>query len=71
MTLVIIFILIACIAVVAGILIFFFLPSYPEQVGWLTEEEKQLQVRRLGIHSLARFVHHLSSGFDEIARNVD
>ncbi|EON97548.1 putative mfs transporter protein [Phaeoacremonium minimum UCRPA7] len=40
-------------SIVAGVLIFFFLPSYPEHVGWLTEEEKQLQVRRMGIHSLA------------------
>ncbi|CAG5149253.1 uncharacterized protein ALTATR162_LOCUS2326 [Alternaria atra] len=36
-----------------GILVFFFLPNYPEHAGWLTEEEKVLQVRRMGIHSNA------------------
>ncbi|SPN99724.1 related to permease of the major facilitator superfamily [Cephalotrichum gorgonifer] len=40
-------------SVVVGFLLFFFLPSYPEHVGWLTAEEKDLQVRRMGIHSTA------------------
>lgn len=38
---------------------FFFLPSYPEHVGWLTEEEKEVQVKRMGIHKLARFVLYI------------
>ncbi|KAL2867813.1 major facilitator superfamily domain-containing protein [Aspergillus lucknowensis] len=37
-------------SIVVGILVFFFLPSYPEQAGWLTEEEKELQIRRLGAY---------------------
>ncbi|KAL2815280.1 major facilitator superfamily domain-containing protein [Aspergillus cavernicola] len=35
-------------SIAVGILVFFFLPSYPEKAGWLTAEEKELQVRRLG-----------------------
>lgn len=41
-------------SVILGILLFFFLPSYPEHVGWLSEEEKDIQIRRMGIHSSAR-----------------
>lgn len=37
-------------------MLFFFLPSYPEHVGWLSEKEKEIQVRRMGIHSSARSV---------------
>ncbi|KAL5333979.1 major facilitator superfamily domain-containing protein [Aspergillus crustosus] len=35
-------------SIVAGVLVFFFLPSYPEKAGWLSAEEKELQIRRLG-----------------------
>ncbi|RDW68709.1 uncharacterized protein DSM5745_08469 [Aspergillus mulundensis] len=34
--------------VAVGLLVFFFLPSYPETASWLTVEEKELQARRLG-----------------------
>lgn len=27
------------------------MPSYPEKAGWLTEEEKAIQVARLGVNS--------------------
>jgi hypothetical protein len=27
------------------------MPSYPEKAGWLTEEEKAIQVLRLGVNS--------------------
>jgi hypothetical protein len=37
--------------VVLGILTFFFMPSYPEKANWLTEEEKSIQVLRLGVNS--------------------
>ncbi|CAH0051507.1 unnamed protein product [Clonostachys solani] len=35
-------------ATVLGICIFIFLPSYPEQCGWLSREEKAVQTKRLG-----------------------
>ncbi|KAL4902005.1 hypothetical protein BDW74DRAFT_187017 [Aspergillus multicolor] len=34
--------------IAVGLLVFFFLPSYPEKASWLTTEEKDLQSRRLG-----------------------
>lgn len=37
-------------SIITGIALFFFLPSYPEEVSWLNESEKELQTRRLGIH---------------------
>ena len=40
-------------SVVVGILVFFFLPSYPENVSWLSDDEKALEQRRLGIHGNA------------------
>lgn len=40
---------------ILGILVFFFLPNYPEQCGWLTKEEKAIQERRLG-ELASRFV---------------
>ncbi|KAE8136454.1 major facilitator superfamily domain-containing protein [Aspergillus pseudotamarii] len=33
--------------IAAGLLVFLFLPSYPEKVGWLTDEEKEAQALRL------------------------
>ncbi|KNG83782.1 MFS transporter [Aspergillus nomiae NRRL 13137] len=33
--------------IAAGLLVFLFLPSYPEKVGWLTDEEKKFQALRL------------------------
>ncbi|KAJ4854809.1 major facilitator superfamily domain-containing protein [Trichoderma breve] len=38
-------------SIVLGILTFLFMPSYPEKAGWLTEEEKAIQVARLGVNS--------------------
>ncbi|KAL6694130.1 major facilitator superfamily domain-containing protein [Trichoderma pleuroticola] len=38
-------------SIVLGILTFLFMPSYPEKAGWLTEEEKAVQVARLGVNS--------------------
>ncbi|CVL07230.1 related to putative tartrate transporter [Fusarium mangiferae] len=35
-------------SVILGILVFFFLPSYPEDCNFLTTDEKRLQARRLG-----------------------
>lgn len=35
-----------CVAV--GIIIFFFLPSYPEKAKWLTAQEKELLLASLG-----------------------
>ncbi|CAK7230255.1 hypothetical protein SEUCBS140593_007523 [Sporothrix eucalyptigena] len=40
-------------SIILGILVFFFLPSYPEEVNWLTPAEKELEQRRLGIHGNA------------------
>ncbi|CEL03727.1 hypothetical protein ASPCAL04873 [Aspergillus calidoustus] len=40
-------------SIAAGILVFFFMPSYPEKAGWLTPEEKELSARRLGAHRSA------------------
>lgn len=40
-------------SIIVGVCLFFWLPSYPEHVGWLTAEEKELQTRRLGIHGNA------------------
>ncbi|KAE8378532.1 major facilitator superfamily domain-containing protein [Aspergillus bertholletiae] len=34
--------------IAAGLLVFLFLPSYPEKVAWLTDEEKEAQALRLG-----------------------
>lgn len=34
--------------VAVGLLVFVFMPSYPEKAGWLSPEEKELQARRLG-----------------------
>ncbi|KAE8365933.1 major facilitator superfamily domain-containing protein [Aspergillus caelatus] len=33
--------------IAVGLLVFLFLPSYPEKVGWLTDEEKEAQALRL------------------------
>ncbi|KAB8276465.1 major facilitator superfamily domain-containing protein [Aspergillus minisclerotigenes] len=33
--------------IAAGLLVFLFLPSYPDKVGWLTDEEKEAQALRL------------------------
>ncbi|KAJ5404620.1 MFS transporter [Penicillium cosmopolitanum] len=35
-------------SVILGILVFLFLPSYPEQCGWLTTDEKAIQRKRMG-----------------------
>ncbi|VTT73016.1 unnamed protein product [Fusarium fujikuroi] len=35
-------------SVILGVLVFFFLPSYPENCNFLTTDEKRLQARRLG-----------------------
>ncbi|CAK7236778.1 hypothetical protein SCUCBS95973_009726 [Sporothrix curviconia] len=40
-------------SIVLGVAIFFFLPSYPEDVAWLSAGEKELEQRRLGIHGNA------------------
>ncbi|KAL4804583.1 major facilitator superfamily domain-containing protein [Aspergillus unguis] len=37
-------------SIAVGILVFLFLPSYPEKAGWLSAEEKELQTRRLGAY---------------------
>ncbi|KAI1262742.1 major facilitator superfamily domain-containing protein [Xylariaceae sp. FL1019] len=37
-------------SIVVGLLVFFFLPNYPETTSWLSTEEKTLQARRMGIH---------------------
>ncbi|OQV09896.1 hypothetical protein CLAIMM_13973 [Cladophialophora immunda] len=34
-------------SVITGILVFFFMPNYPENAGWLTEAEKSIQRQRL------------------------
>lgn len=38
-------------AVALGVVVFFFMPSYPENAGWLSAEEKELQANRLGSNS--------------------
>ncbi|CAK7566707.1 MAG: hypothetical protein SEPTF4163_004659 [Sporothrix epigloea] len=40
-------------SIILGILIFFLLPNYPEDVKWLSDDEKILERRRLGIHGNA------------------
>ncbi|KAH8173254.1 major facilitator superfamily protein [Sarocladium implicatum] len=35
-------------SIILGLLVFFFLPSYPEDCNFLNDDEKQLQARRLG-----------------------
>ncbi|KAH7124891.1 major facilitator superfamily domain-containing protein [Dactylonectria estremocensis] len=35
-------------SVILGTCIFFFLPNYPEECGWLSQEEKAVQSKRLG-----------------------
>ncbi|RSM06216.1 hypothetical protein CEP52_005851 [Fusarium oligoseptatum] len=35
-------------SVLMGVGVFFFLPSYPEQCGWLSKQEKAVQSKRLG-----------------------
>jgi predicted MFS family arabinose efflux permease len=37
-------------SVICGIVIFFFLPQYPESASWLNEEEKRLQLTRMGVN---------------------
>jgi hypothetical protein len=37
-------------SIICGIVIFFFLPQYPETASWLNEEEKKLQTSRMGIN---------------------
>ncbi|KAL4985313.1 major facilitator superfamily domain-containing protein [Aspergillus falconensis] len=37
-------------SIALGLLVFSFLPSYPEEAGWLSPEEKDLQARRLGAY---------------------
>ncbi|PMD45553.1 MFS general substrate transporter [Hyaloscypha variabilis F] len=37
-------------SVICGIVIFFFLPQYPESASWLNEEEKKLQLTRMGVN---------------------
>jgi hypothetical protein len=43
-------------SVAVGILVFFFLPSYPKEASWLTEDEKEVQTRRLGLNSSTRYM---------------
>ncbi|KAI0202331.1 major facilitator superfamily domain-containing protein [Astrocystis sublimbata] len=38
-------------SVALGFFMIFFLPNYPENAKWLSEEEKELEVRRLGANS--------------------
>ncbi|OJJ54818.1 hypothetical protein ASPSYDRAFT_61322 [Aspergillus sydowii CBS 593.65] len=45
-------------SIAVGLLVFVFMPSYPEKAGWLSPEEKELQARRLGPYR--------SSGDDKI-----
>lgn len=33
--------------VITGILVFFFMPNYPENASWLTADEKKIQRQRL------------------------
>jgi hypothetical protein len=33
--------------VIMGVLVFLFMPNYPERAGWLTEAEKRMQRQRL------------------------
>jgi MFS family permease len=35
-------------SVICGILIFFFMPQYPETANWLSAEDKLLSLQRLG-----------------------
>ncbi len=37
--------------VALGIIVMLFMPSYPEKASWLTEEEKKLEIARLGENS--------------------
>lgn len=48
--------------VALGILTFLFMPSYPEKANWLTEEEKAIQVLRLGVNSSHGYVNILFIG---------
>ena len=54
--------------VVLGILVFFFLPSYPENASWLSDEEKDIHMRRMGIYSGARSVIHPIPSYDRVPR---
>ncbi|KAI0817097.1 major facilitator superfamily domain-containing protein [Xylaria sp. FL0064] len=38
-------------SVALGFLVMFLLPNYPEYASWLSKEEKELEVRRLGVNS--------------------
>ncbi|KAF9891769.1 hypothetical protein FE257_003250 [Aspergillus nanangensis] len=40
--------------VAVGVFVFFFLPSYPQNAGWLTAEEKEFHLRQLGANSSSR-----------------
>ncbi|KAH6679971.1 major facilitator superfamily domain-containing protein [Plectosphaerella plurivora] len=37
-------------SVILGVIVFFCMPNYPENASWLTEEEKRVQVQRLGLN---------------------
>ncbi|KAL5044346.1 hypothetical protein BDW71DRAFT_215719 [Aspergillus fruticulosus] len=51
-------------SIALGLLVFSFLPSYPEEAGWLSPEEKDLQARRLGAYhtlcSVRLYTHYLT-----------
>ncbi|KAI1272917.1 major facilitator superfamily domain-containing protein [Xylaria sp. FL0933] len=38
-------------SVALGFLVMFLLPNYPENASWLSKEEKELEMRRLGVNS--------------------
>ncbi|KAM0330826.1 hypothetical protein ACHAQA_003781 [Verticillium albo-atrum] len=35
-------------SIILGFIVFFFMPNYPENASWLTAEEKEVQIARLG-----------------------
>ncbi|KAF5721137.1 major facilitator superfamily transporter [Fusarium globosum] len=47
-------------SVILGVLVFFFLPSYPENCNFLNTDEKRLQARRLGELASRLYAHYLA-----------
>lgn len=60
-----VFIIEGCITCVAAFILFFFMPDFPEDVKWLTDEEREF-VRAKLAKDVGKSAHHVSMGWREV-----
>lgn len=60
-----VFIIEGCITCVAAFILFFCMPDFPEDVKWLTDEEREF-VRAKLAKDVGKSAHHVSMGWREV-----